>query len=88
MINLFEYTTSMTSDVCLLQMNNLFECTSMTSDVCFQMINLCLSHEEKILLLQQGIVLPSDMPLTKQEEKALRAVRRKIRNKVRIHLHT
>ena len=50
------------------------------------MINLCLSHEEKILLLQQGIVLPSDMPLTKQEEKALRAVRRKIRNKVSIQL--
>ena len=41
-----------------------------------------LSDEEKEMLAQQNIVLPSNMPLTKKEESALRCVRRKIRNKM------
>ncbi|ESP05684.1 hypothetical protein LOTGIDRAFT_78588, partial [Lottia gigantea] len=43
---------------------------------------LRLTDEEKELLARENISLPTNMPLTKDEEKKLRTVRRKIRNKV------
>lgn len=44
---------------------------------------VCLTEEEKETLRAEGMPIPTTLPLTKVEEKALKAVRRKLRNKVR-----
>jgi hypothetical protein len=49
---------------------------------CRKAATLVLTEEEKQLLAAEGVSLPTDMPLTKQEQKHLKRVQRKIKNKL------
>ena len=51
-----------------------------------QFPELRLTDEEKELLAREGVTLPTNLPLTRDEERVLKAVRRKIRNKVILQL--
>lgn len=43
---------------------------------------MILTDEEKRTLVQEGFPIPTKLPLTKQEEKNLKKIRRKIKNKI------
>lgn len=43
---------------------------------------MVLTEEEKRTLIAEGYPIPTKLPLTKSEEKALKKIRRKIKNKV------
>ena len=53
--------------------------------ICFQIPTsgvLLLTEEEKRTLISEGYPIPAKLPLNKQEEKNLKKIRRKIKNKV------